>query len=299
MENDPLLYSLIRELKAGKFRPNAIKRFISKGITYAINLAWSLESLRHSFYMAEVGMACILLSIGIILETTLDEGLGLSVILAEIALFISVFGLTLLQLGLVRAESSGKPYDTFVFPNILTLLRLLLIPFIVGTMIREGESSKMACFLLVSVAVITDTLDGTLSRRLGLTSDFGRIYDPVIDLLFHSSMAITLYNIQAIPSYFMVATLVRFFLPPVAGFFLYLFSEPFRVKSTIMGKVSSLFLSLFLMVFSGGKAFDSQNLSALASNILIPVSTAICILTTIFFLWKGIRIIKTAKKHQQ
>ena len=65
----------------------------------------------------------------------------------------------------------------FIFPNALTLAR----PFIAyeaAKAIREGKKGK--AFILVGAAVATDA-DGTVARRLGETSKFGEIADPIAD----------------------------------------------------------------------------------------------------------------------
>ena len=69
-------------------------------------------------------------------------------------------------------------------PNILTLLRVLLVPVIVMLLINEEKNILLWwAFGLFLVSAITDFLDGWLARKLDQESDFGRLIDPIADKL--------------------------------------------------------------------------------------------------------------------
>jgi len=68
-------------------------------------------------------------------------------------------------------------------PNILTLLRIALIPVFVVLFYLPGEWTHPACALVFLLAAVTDWLDGYLARRLNQTSAFGAFLDPVADKL--------------------------------------------------------------------------------------------------------------------
>jgi CDP-diacylglycerol--glycerol-3-phosphate 3-phosphatidyltransferase len=68
-------------------------------------------------------------------------------------------------------------------PNTLTWLRILAIPLIVVLFYLPFSFSDPAAGLLFAAAAITDTLDGYLARRMGLTSRLGAFLDPVADKL--------------------------------------------------------------------------------------------------------------------
>jgi len=68
-------------------------------------------------------------------------------------------------------------------PNILTLLRIALIPVFVLFYYLPYAWSNLAAALIFALAGFTDWLDGYLARRLGATSAFGAFLDPVADKL--------------------------------------------------------------------------------------------------------------------
>jgi CDP-diacylglycerol--glycerol-3-phosphate 3-phosphatidyltransferase len=74
-------------------------------------------------------------------------------------------------------------------PNILTISRILMIPFLVFGIINLSVSPPKhpqlatAVFLVFLIACVTDFLDGYLARKWNVTSDFGRMIDPIADKL--------------------------------------------------------------------------------------------------------------------
>jgi CDP-diacylglycerol--glycerol-3-phosphate 3-phosphatidyltransferase/cardiolipin synthase len=82
-------------------------------------------------------------------------------------------------------------------PNLLTLLRILLIPiFVVVFYLPFGWAREAATFVFL-LAAVTDWLDGYLARRMQLVSAFGAFLDPVADKLMVATALILL--VQADP----------------------------------------------------------------------------------------------------
>jgi CDP-diacylglycerol--glycerol-3-phosphate 3-phosphatidyltransferase len=77
-------------------------------------------------------------------------------------------------------------------PNILTLLRILLIPvFFIVYVIDFSSNNQVATFIFVCAAV-TDWLDGYLARRLDQYTAFGAFLDPVADKLIVATALVLL-----------------------------------------------------------------------------------------------------------
>ena len=71
----------------------------------------------------------------------------------------------------------------WTLPNILTLLRIILIPVLVVVFYMPGQWSYQLSAMLFGLAALTDALDGYLARRLKQLSVFGAFLDPVADKL--------------------------------------------------------------------------------------------------------------------
>ena len=88
-------------------------------------------------------------------------------------------------------------------PNLLTWLRILMIPVVVGVYYLPeawiGLSSRnLIATVVFTGAAITDWLDGYLARKLGQTSAFGAFLDPVADKLMVAATLIILVDLGRI-----------------------------------------------------------------------------------------------------
>ncbi|MBI2508545.1 MAG: CDP-diacylglycerol--glycerol-3-phosphate 3-phosphatidyltransferase [Betaproteobacteria bacterium] len=86
-------------------------------------------------------------------------------------------------------------------PNLLTWLRIVLIPLFVGIFYFEqswvsAPNQNLVATVLFTVAAITDWLDGWLARKLNQTSAFGAFLDPVADKLMVAAALIILVQLE-------------------------------------------------------------------------------------------------------
>src|SRR5216110_2992126 len=85
----------------------------------------------------------------------------------------------------------------FNIPNVLTWLRISLIPLFVGVFYFEKSwvslpNQNLVATIIFTLAAVTDWLDGWLARRLNQTSAFGAFLDPVADKLMIAAALIVL-----------------------------------------------------------------------------------------------------------
>lgn len=81
-------------------------------------------------------------------------------------------------------------------PNLLTLLRIAVIPVVLGLFYLDWPHGRQAAAILFAVAAVTDWIDGWLARQLGQTSKFGAFLDPVADKLIVAVSLIMLLHQQ-------------------------------------------------------------------------------------------------------
>jgi CDP-diacylglycerol--glycerol-3-phosphate 3-phosphatidyltransferase len=86
-------------------------------------------------------------------------------------------------------------------PNTLTLARVAAVPVIVVLLLFPNRPCTFLAALVFSAASITDYLDGFFARRQGLTSEFGKIMDPLADKLLSSLTLIMLSGHGWIPAW--------------------------------------------------------------------------------------------------
>ncbi|WP_260706537.1 CDP-alcohol phosphatidyltransferase family protein [Edaphobacter flagellatus] len=91
-------------------------------------------------------------------------------------------------------------------PNLLTLLRLFVVPFIVNEILDGNFPLAFALFLF---AGITDALDGLLARALSQKTTLGQYLDPIADKLLLSTLFLALTHVSLIPRYVTVLVFSR------------------------------------------------------------------------------------------
>ena len=101
-------------------------------------------------------------------------------------------------------------------PNILTMIRIALVPFFVWFLIADAPGLRSeagvwrwAAVLAFAVAIYTDKLDGDIARSRNLVTDFGKIADPIADKLLIGSALVMLSVLSELPWWITVVILVR------------------------------------------------------------------------------------------
>ena len=82
-------------------------------------------------------------------------------------------------------KSRLQKKDILTIPNLLSLVRLALIPAIVVLYVKGFPYASVA---LIVLSAITDVVDGWVARRFNMISDFGKFLDPVADKLTQIAM---------------------------------------------------------------------------------------------------------------
>lgn len=81
-------------------------------------------------------------------------------------------------------------------PNLLTLIRILLIPVFIAAFYLPFSWANMVAAAIFTLASLTDWLDGYLARKLGQVSPFGAFLDPVADKLLVASCLLLLVGVK-------------------------------------------------------------------------------------------------------
>ena len=95
----------------------------------------------------------------------------------------------------------------WTIPNLITLIRLLCLPVFLWLLFSR-ENRRDAAWLL-GILGATDWVDGFLARRLGQTSEFGKVFDPTVDRLLFLVGIVALIIDGSVPVWFAVAVGVR------------------------------------------------------------------------------------------
>ena len=122
------------------------------------------------------------------------------------------------------------------FPNQLTLLRLIFIPFIVISVLDESWGWELGLFVL---AGLTDNLDGLLARLLKQKTVLGQYLDPIADKLLLSTLFLVLSLVHKIPWKFTVLVFSRDVGIVVTGAILYATTSLREFPPSFLGKANT------------------------------------------------------------
>jgi len=93
-------------------------------------------------------------------------------------------------------QVAGK-HTFLTIPNMLTLLRIALIPVLVVVFYLPYGWSAMAGAVIFAIAGITDWVDGYLARKMGQSTKLGAFLDPVADKLMVAAALVLLVELHA------------------------------------------------------------------------------------------------------
>jgi cardiolipin synthase (CMP-forming) len=102
---------------------------------------------------------------------------------------------------------SDHSHDIYTLANIVTLLRLILVP-IFFAVLMSGRSDVVS-FLLFALAASTDWLDGQIARRTGTVTEIGKAIDPLVDRLLIGFGVLGVYLLDRVPLWVLLVLLVR------------------------------------------------------------------------------------------
>ena len=101
--------------------------------------------------------------------------------------------------------------DSMNAPNVLTVLRILLVPVLVVALLTETERGDLVAAVVFVVASITDYADGYLARRSNLITTFGKLMDPIADKLLILASLIALVSLDRVAAWVAMVILAREF----------------------------------------------------------------------------------------
>ncbi|MFC9918952.1 CDP-alcohol phosphatidyltransferase family protein [Agromyces binzhouensis] len=183
-------------------------------------------------------------------------------------------------------KSTGVSDRIWTLPNILSMLRLLLVPvFLVLVVLGE----YVPALVVLIVASFTDLLDGYLARRLGQVTRLGQLLDPAADRLYIFAALIGLAANDLVPWWIVVVIVARDLFLVVLGVVLANHGYgPLPVHQ--LGKAATFALFTGLPIIMLGLAFP------VLQPVSEPFGWAVTIWGAFLYWWAGvIYAIETAR----
>ena len=162
-------------------------------------------------------------------------------------------------------------------PNLLTLLRLFIIPFLVIEILDAHYRIAFALFLL---AGISDALDGLLARWLSQRTTLGLYLDPIADKLLLSTLFVVFTHVGLMPRYVTVLVFSRDLGILLIATLLFATGTLRDFRPSLFGKLNTLFQIITLTVILCERIFPSVHTTMVRDGLihliawLAPLSAA-------------------------
>ena len=179
-------------------------------------------------------------------------------------------------------------------PNILTVGRILIVPFFVFAFYLPGFYGDLTALVLFIIASFTDFLDGMLARLLGEESKLGELLDPIADKIIVAAALILLVMDGTIKNYEVIAAIIiltREIL--ISGLREFLAKGKNKLPVSNLAKLKTVLqmvsIGLLLSGDTGNKIINFQDYNAQTIGIiLLWLSAALTLFTGYEYIRKGI-----------
>jgi CDP-diacylglycerol--glycerol-3-phosphate 3-phosphatidyltransferase len=147
------------------------------------------------------------------------------------------------MIGLIKKSFGRLPDLTekgarLNFPNIITILRVTVIPVLFFLLLSPGRDGSLIIAGLFILAALTDLLDGYLARKYEIVTVMGKFLDPIADKLIVNTAMILMIPIGRISAWIVAIIIIRDFV--VDGVRAIAQSEGFVIQASRLGKRKTL-----------------------------------------------------------
>jgi CDP-diacylglycerol--glycerol-3-phosphate 3-phosphatidyltransferase len=178
--------------------------------------------------------------------------------------------------------------NVWTIPNVLTMIRLLLVPVFVVLFLKGHKMASLGVFIAAS---LTDMLDGYLARKLNQITDFGKLFDPLADKLMVLSAMVCQGIAGVFPWSAIIIVACKELFMVIGG--LLMLKNDVVVYSNYVGKAAQVcfILSLVLAFFHDELAARGVQLDI----ILLWMTVALALCAMVIYIIGAVRTIRKRK----
>lgn len=186
-------------------------------------------------------------------------------------------------------RSGDGPASLANIANIITVARILLAPVFIWLLLdddgRLGPVRYVAAALFV-VAIVTDSLDGFLARRLNLVTDFGKIVDPIADKVLTGGALVALSILGELWWWVTIVILIREF-----GITVFRFAVISRrvIPAVASGKLKTVLQAVAISLFLFPLWIPFGARVHIVNDVVMGAALALTVLSGVDFIVKYVR----------
>jgi cardiolipin synthase len=156
-------------------------------------------------------------------------------------------------------------------PNLLSILRILLVPVFIIYMLNNRMLASLIVFI---IAGVSDALDGFIAKVFHQRTNLGAHLDPLADKILLISAYVTLAIFNLIPSWLAVLTISRDILILLGVLVLYLNRYPVRMKPSILSKATTCMQVVTILIALSNGYLDIQFLKVYSVWVTASLTVA-------------------------
>ena len=152
-------------------------------------------------------------------------------------------------------------------PNLLTLLRILLVPVLVVALTEEIENGSTIAAAVFVVASLSDGLDGYIARSRQSITTFGKVMDPVADKLLIAAALLSLVSLDRLDAWVAMVIVAREF--AVSGLRIAAGQQGVVISASALGKVKTIVQSAAVLALIAAPDADAVWVQAVVYGMVL------------------------------
>jgi CDP-diacylglycerol--glycerol-3-phosphate 3-phosphatidyltransferase len=181
-------------------------------------------------------------------------------------------------MGSEKVENAQAVVHKISLPTKITLLRILLVPFLLAFLIAPSRVNALVAALIFGAAALTDWLDGHLARSTHQITTLGKLLDPIADKILLAAGLIPLVGLERVPAWMAAIMLIREF--AVSGLREIAAAEQVIIPASPMAKAKT-FLQILAILFlilhyqTWPLTFHTMGLALLTLSLILSVVSGV------------------------
>lgn len=189
-------------------------------------------------------------------------------------------------------------------PNRLTVLRLIMTPFFLASLIYEFPQHYLIALIIFATASITDMFDGQIARKRNLITDFGKFLDPLADKMLTTSafLGFVFLKIGLGTVWIAFIVLIREFL--ITSLRLVSAGKGTVIAANVWGKAKTVsqmvaiivtILGRYILSFSSANVLAVQVTVSVVTNSTLWISAALTVISGVIYVAENKKYINPEK----
>jgi CDP-diacylglycerol--glycerol-3-phosphate 3-phosphatidyltransferase len=169
--------------------------------------------------------------------------------------------------------------------NIITIIRIMLVPIFLVILLTEMENKEIFAFLVFIIAALSDSLDGYVARKYDQITELGKFLDPLADKLLVSAALLALVYLQIVETWIAAVIILREIF--ITAFRFYFLVKDNAFSASWIAKKKTLFqiISISVLILHN-KIPGYQSIVKLAGTYLLYVAAILTIYSGVEYLIK-------------